>query len=369
MDAFYASVELLTRPGLRGRPLVIGGRRVPAPGAPGDWPRLGDYAGRGVVTTATYEARALGVHSGMGLMRAARLAPDAILLPADFAAYRHWSARFKAAVAALAPRIEDRGIDEIYVDLTGDPRPPAELGPALREAVAAATGLSCSVGIAPNKLLAKIASDLHKPGGLTVLAMSDVPLRLWPLPATRINGIGPKAAARLLALGVATIGDLARADPARLQAEFGARYARWLGDVARGIDERPVVTESRRKSFSRETTFERDLHPWHDRAELSGILVGLCTRLAADLAARGCRAGLVGIKLRYADFRTVTRELTLPVATAEPAELLRWARQCLRRVALDRHLRLLGVRAGDLVAADTGAPAGQAELPLGDATA
>jgi DNA polymerase-4 len=367
MDAFYASVELLARPALRDLPVVIGGRRAPpAPAGSGHWPRLGDYAGRGVVTTATYEARALGVHSGMGLMRAARLAPEAILLPADFAAYRYWSARFKATVAALAPRIEDRGIDEIYIDLSGDPREPASLGCALRDAVSASTGLSCSIGIAPNKLLAKIASDLDKPGGITVLDRGDLPVRIWPLPAGRINGIGPKAVARLAALGVGTIGELAGTDAAVLQAEFGARYAGWLHDAAHGIDDRPVVTEATRKSFSRETTFERDLHPRHDRTMLGAILTGLCEQLAADLDGRGYAAGVVGIKLRYADFRTVTRELTLPAPTTDAAELLRCARLCLRRVALDRRLRLLGVRAGELERAGGAPRPAQPELPLGD---
>lgn len=367
MDAFYASVELLTRPGLHGRPVVIGGRRAPAPSGDGCWPRLGDYAGRGVITTATYEARALGVHSGMGLMRAARLAPDAILLPADFAAYRYWSQRFKAAVAALAPRIEDRGIDEIYIDLSRDPREPLALAHALRDAVTADTGLSCSIGIASNKLLAKIASELDKPGGVTILGAADIPRRIWPLPAGRINGIGPKAVARLAALGIQTIGDLANADPAALQVEFGPRYAGWLHDAAHGIDSRPVVTDSRRKSFSRETTFEHDLHPRHDRVVLGEILTALCGRLADDLAGRGYAARVVGIKLRYADYRTVTRELTLPAPTADATELLRWSRQCLRRVTLDRRLRLLGVRAAVLERGGAERPPEQPDLPLGEA--
>jgi len=217
MDAFYASVELLRHPELRGRPLVIGGRRR-APDEGGALPTLGEYRGRGVITTATYEARALGVHSGMALMRAAKLAPDALLLPADFDEYRRYSRAFKDAVRALAPRVEDRGIDEIYVDLTGlVPRDPGGEGPwaaarglaaAIQRAVREATGLSCSIGLAPNKLLAKIASELDKPGGVAALREADIPKRLWPLPVRKVNGIGPKAAARLEALGIGTVGEL-----------------------------------------------------------------------------------------------------------------------------------------------------------------
>jgi DNA polymerase IV len=164
MDAFYASVELLRYPELRGQAVVIGGRSANAPvlreDGTRDYARLRDYAGRGVVTTSTYEARALGVFSAMGMMKAAALAPDAILLPADFDSYRHYSRLFKTAVAGIAPHIEDRGIDEIYIDLTDHPDETRALAQCIKDAVRDATGLSCSIGIAPNKLLAKICSDL-----------------------------------------------------------------------------------------------------------------------------------------------------------------------------------------------------------------
>ena len=192
MDAFFASVELLRYPELRGQPVVVGGRGMPQPVRQPDGnlacARLRDYVGRGVVTTSTYEARAFGVFSGMGLMKSAQLAPDALLLPADFDAYRHYSRLFKAAVAGIAPHIEDRGIDEIYIDLTdleGETRAVAQ---AIKAAVFAATGLVCSIGIAPNKLLAKICSDLEKPDGLTILGVdgtNDIPARIWPLPARK----------------------------------------------------------------------------------------------------------------------------------------------------------------------------------------
>ncbi|HZP86793.1 MAG TPA: DNA polymerase IV, partial [Burkholderiales bacterium] len=194
MDAFYASVELLRYPQLRGLPVVIGGRRRAAAGEePAGFATLRDYVGRGVATTATYEARALGVHSGMGLMKAAKLAPDAILLPADFDEYTRYSRRFKAAVAEIAPCIEDRGIDEIYIDLTDLEGESVELARRLKDSVRSATGLTCSIGITPNKLLSKIASEFDKPDGITLLGYPDLPARVWPLPVRKINGIGPRA--------------------------------------------------------------------------------------------------------------------------------------------------------------------------------
>ncbi len=376
MDAFYASVELLRYPALRGRRLVVGGRRAepPVEGPDGalQFVRLGGYRGRGVVTTATYEARTVGVHSGMGLMTAARLAPDAVLLPADFTAYRDYSARFKAAVAAITPQIEDRGIDEIYIDLTAHRLDPAAIARRLKEAVRSATGLSCSIGIAPNKLLAKMASEFDKPDGLTLVGQEDLATRIWPLKASKINGIGPKSAKRLEVLGVHTIGDLAHTDLALLQTHFGRNYAAWLHAAAHGRDDGPVVTETERKSVSRETTFEHDLHPRRDRGQLTGILTALCDQVAADLRALGVRGTTVGIKLRYQDFRTLTRDLTLREPVDDTADLLAASRECLRRAPLERPLRLLGVRVSTLVSreAAAGDPASgvQAELALDERT-
>jgi len=372
MDAFYASVELLRYPHLRGQPLVIGGRRTTPRGVdvPEGAPRtLRDYRGRGVITTATYEARALGVHSGMALMKAARLAPDALLLPADFDEYRRYSRRFKDAVRALAPEIEDRGIDEIYIDLTAlveASAPEGAMDPWVRARVVAldlqravreATGLSCSIGVTPNKLLSKIASDLEKPGGLVVLTAADVPARVWPLAVRKVNGIGPKAAARLATLGIATVGELARADPVALARHFGASYGAWLTAAAHGRDERAVVTESEPKSVSRETTFEDDLHPVRDREKLGRIFTALCERVAGDLERKGCVGRTVGIKLRYDNFHTVTRDHTLPEPTADAAAIRRAAGSCLKRVPLDRRIRLLGVRVGALEPSGASTPA------------
>lgn len=369
MDAFFASVELLRYPGLRGQAVVVGGRDVARLAADGArrHARLADYVGRGVVTTSTYEARALGVFSGMGLMKSAQLAPQAILLPADFEAYRHYSRLFKAAVACVAPRIEDRGIDEIYIDLTGIPEETRALAARIKRAVHEATGLSCSIGVSPNKLLSKICSDLDKPDGLTLLDAADIPTRIWPLPVRKINGIGPKAGARLERLGIRSIGDLAAAPVELLVERFGRATGLWMHDAANGIDRRPVVTESEPKSISRETTFDRDLHARHDRAELSAIFTWLCARLAEDLQKKGYVARTIGIKLRYADFRAVTRELTLPAAIDDAEGIRRAAGECLKRVPLTQRLRLLGVRAGALAPAgesEEAAPTMQASLPF-----
>jgi DNA polymerase-4 len=379
MDAFYASVELLRYPELAGKPVVIGGGRRHQPIQTVDpdtgqverrFSTLRGYVGRGVITTATYEARALGLHSALAIMKAAALAPDAILLPVDFDAYRRHSRLFKAAVREIAPQVEDRGIDEIYIDLT-DVRPPGarvedhatdpwlvarDAARAIKEAVRAATGLSCSIAVAPNKLLAKIASELDKPDGLTLLPASEIARRIWPLPARRINGVGPKANARLEALGIHTIGELARADPRSLIEHFGPNYGAWLSAAAHGRDERPIVTVSEPKSISRELTFERDLHAIRDREELGRVFTNLCDGVAADLQRKGYAGRTIGIKLRFDNFRTVTRDQTIEWPTQDPRAIRRAAGACVKRVPLARRIRLLGVRVGALVSAATLGP-------------
>ncbi len=364
MDAFYASVELLRYPDLAGQAVVIGGGRRHQPVLQPDGTRryatLAGYTGRGVVTTATYPARDLGVHSGLGLMKAAQRAPEAILLPMDFDAYRRYSRLFKAAVAEVAPVIVDRGIDEIYIDLSDVPGAQDSLAhdPAggvravaqeIRNTVKRATGLSCSIGVTPNKLLSKMASELDKPDGLTVLTLDEVPARIWPLPVRTINGIGPKAGNKLADLGLRTIGQLAARDRAWLVEHFGRSYGRWLFDAAHGIDDRPLVTHSEPVSMSRETTFERDLHAVRDRAELTRIFSDLAAQVATDLQRKGYAGRTIGIKLRFDDFKTVTRDLTLPAAVADAEAIRHAAGLCLKRVDLSRRLRLLGVRAGGLV--------------------
>ncbi len=363
MDAFYASVELLRYPELKGMPVVIGGGRRHQPELLADGTRrfatLAGYAGRGVITTATYPARDLGVHSGMGLMKAALRAPQAVLLPTDFEQYRAYSRRFKAAVAELAPLIEDRGIDEIYIDLSDLPGAQESVAHDphggvraialdLKNNVRRATGLTCSIGVTPNKLLSKIASDLDKPDGLCLLTQADIPQRIWPLPARRINGIGPKAGARLEALGITTIGQIAERDRAWLVQQFGAHYGAWLHDASHGVDERAVVTHSEPVSMSRETTFDRDLHARRDKTELGAIFTRLAEQVAHDLQRKGYVGRTIGIKLRFEDFKTVTRDMTLDDPTAEAATIRLAAGLCLKRVDLARRIRLLGVRVGTL---------------------
>jgi DNA polymerase-4 len=372
MDAFYASVELLRYPELSDRAVVIGGGRRHQPEEVVDpdtgrierrFATLRGYTGRGVITTATYEARAFGLHSALGLMKAAQLAPETVLLPVDFDAYRRYSRLFKSAVRDIAPEVEDRGIDEIFIDLTGVVPPAArglddpwrcarETGLALKRAVRTATGLSCSIGIAPNKLLAKIASELDKPDGLTLLPMTEIAQRVWPLPARRINGIGPKSSARLQALGIRTIGELAAADAALLVEHFGAHYGAWMHEAAHGRDERPVVTHSEPQSISRETTFDRDLHPTRDRDELSVVFSELCAGVSDDLARKGYVGRTIGLKLRYDNFKTLTRDQTIAAPTQDARTIRRAAGECLKRVPLDRRIRLLGVRVGALCRAD-----------------
>jgi DNA polymerase-4 len=373
MDAFYASVELLRYPDLAGLPVVIGGGRRHQPVLQPDGTRryatLRHYAGRGVVTTATYAARDHGIHSAMGLMKAAQRCPDAILLPTDFDAYRRYSRMFKAAVAEIAPVIEDRGIDEIYIDLTHVPGVHDAVGhdalggvralaQDIRNNVRSVTGLTCSIGVTPNKLLSKLASELDKPDGLTIVTEADVPRLIWPLPVRKLNGIGPKAADRLHALGIRTLGDLAERERGWLVEHFGRSYGAWLHAAAHGIDDRPVVTHSEPVSMSRETTFDRDLHAVRDRAELAGIFSALSEQVATDLQRKGYAGRTIGIKLRFDDFKTVTRDLTLPAPTADYAAIRRAAGLCLKRVDLTRRLRLLGVRAGSLVRLQPDAVAG-----------
>lgn len=380
MDAFYASVELLRYPELQGTPVVIGGGARHQPVWETDavsgeqrrrFARLRGYVGRGVVTTATYEARAFGIHSAMGLMKAAQKAPEAVLLPTDFDQYRTYSRLFKAAVQAIAPDVEDRGIDEIYIDLTDlvAARMPAseddgysarepdadeawwsarEIAQELKSAVRDATGLSCSIGLASNKLIAKIASELDKPNGLTIVTGADVEARLWPMPVRRLHGVGPKGAAKLARLGIATIGELALADPAWLAQNFGKANAVWMHDASHGRDDRAVVTFSEPKSMSRETTFDHDLHAVRDRARLSQIFTALCHELGDDLRRKRYVSRTIGIKLRFEDFKTVTRDNTLAQPTDDSDQIRRAAGECLKRVTLTKRIRLLGVRAGGL---------------------
>ncbi|MEN9539343.1 MAG: hypothetical protein RLZZ126_1578 [Pseudomonadota bacterium] len=382
MDAFYASVELLRFPQLKGLPVVIGGMRRDFEAmlaqlrqeqperawTPDDWrhipverfAKLQGYVGRGVITTATYPARQFGIGSAMGMMKAAKLCPQALLLPVDFAEYRKFSRRFKDIILDIAPVMEDLGVDEVYIDFTEVPGGQREGGRVLarliQKRIHDETGLTCSVGVAPNKLLAKMASEFNKPQGISIVFDSDLQHKIWPLACRKINGIGPKADEKLQRHGIRLIGELAARDEQWLIDTFGQATGAWMHRAAWGRDDRPVVTHSEPVTISRETTFERDLHAVTDRAELGAIFTRLCEQLAADLQRKGYAGKTIGIKLRYDNFKAATRDITIDHPTADAKEIRRVGGLCLKRVPLDRKLRLLGVRVGSLN--DTGHSAG-----------
>jgi DNA polymerase IV len=399
MDAFYASVELQRYPQLKGLPVVIGGgrsaikaalERLMAQAPEQDWTeaaqrealrhipiddfaRLESYTGRGVITTASYAARQFGVGSAMGMMKAAKLCPQAIMLPVDFEEYRRYSRQFKAVILEIAPVMQDHGVDEVYIDFTDVPGGQREGGRVLarliQKAIFEATGLTCSVGVAPNKLLAKMASEFNKPNGISVVFEDDLQTKIWPLACRKVNGIGPKADEKLKALGIHTLGDLAAKDEQWLIDNFGQATGSWMHHAAWGRDDRPVVTESEPVSISRETTFERDLHAVRDKAELGAIFTRLCEQLAADLQRKGYQSKTIGIKLRYDDFKSATRDHTLDAPINDAKQIRHAAGLCLKRVPLQKRLRLLGVRAGNLVRGDArGNAASDANAVLGAPT-
>ena len=316
------------------------------------FPRLSSYKGRGVITTATYAARAFGVGSAMGMMKAAQLCPQAIVLPMDFEQYRHYSSRFKAIAQEICPLMENRGVDEIYLDLTDVPGGQREGGRVsarlIQKTIFQATGLTCSIGVAPNKLLAKLASEFNKPNGISVVKEEQVQEVLAPLPCQKLNGIGPKARERLNLLGIQTLGDLAREPLDRLMGEFGKKYGEWLYRSARGIDDSPVEPHSEPVSISKETTFSKDLHVRQDKAELGEILTRLCEQLSGALIKQSLVTKTIGVKVKFDNFKTLTRDLTVHEPLQDAKAIRHAASQALKRVNFDHKLRLLGVRASAL---------------------
>jgi len=323
MDAFYVSVEVRRRPELGGRPVVVAGTGP-----------------RAVVTTASYEARRFGVGSAMPAARARRLCPHAIFLAPDFAYYRKASQEVMQIVRAHVEVIEVVGLDEVYLDLSGLPAPRAGMR-LVRGEIVRQTALRCSVGIGPNKLVAKVASDAEKPGGFVVLSRAQACLRFAGAPCGLVPGIGPKTVDRLAAMGITTLSALAAAPPQALTEAFGPRHGAELARRARFEDDAPVTQERRVVSESREVTFDTDIS---DLRELEKVLAGLVERLAAGLAAQGRRGRTVGIKVRLDDFSTHTRARTLPLPVASADAIGPVARDLLRHFAPSRPVRLLGVR-------------------------
>ncbi len=329
MDAFYVSVELRRRPELRGLPVIVAGSGP-----------------RAVVTTASYEARRFGVGSAMPAARARRLCPDAVLVTPDFTCYRSASRQVMSIVRAHVDNVEVVGLDEAYLDLTDVSSPQQTMRRIVAE-IAGVTGLGCSVGIGPSRLVAKVASDAEKPRGFVVLGTEQARRRFADAAPELVPGIGPKTALRLRAMGIDTLGKLAAAPPGALAAAFGPRLGAALVRRARFEDDTPVSMQRKVVSESRETTFDTDIA---DRSELEVRLRALVERLCAGLEAQGRRGRTVGIKVRLDDFSTHTRARTLPAAVAAADDVGSVALDLLRRFAPPRPVRLLGVRVAGLQA-------------------
>jgi DNA polymerase-4 len=331
MDAFYVSVELRRRPELRGRPVVVAGTGP-----------------RSVVTTASYEARRYGVGSAMPAARARRLCPQGVFLKPDFAYYRAASREVMTSVRATADVVEVVGLDEAYLDLTGLPAPHAAMR-RLAARIEQTTGLGCSIGIGPSKLLAKVASDAEKPRGFVVLTREQACERFGPASCGLVPGIGPKTAERLHGLGIDTLAALAAAPAPQLASHFGSRMAAELQHRARFEDSSPVSEERKVVSESRELTFDEDIR---DPERLEAILSELVERLCEGLAAHRRRGRTIGIKIRLDDFTTHTRARTLAEAVGSSDRVGPVALQLLRRFAPWRPVRLLGVRVAGLELGD-----------------
>lgn len=333
MDCFYAAVHMRDDPSLRGKPVVIGGRPE----------------GRGVVAAASYEARRFGIHSAMPSSRARRLCPGVVFIPPDFRRYSLESEKIFAIYREITPLVQAVSIDEAYLDVTahlGEAGSATAVAREIRRRVLAERALTVSVGVGPNRLVAKIASDFHKPDGLTVVPPHKVQAFLDPLPVRRLHGVGPATEKVLVEMGVQTVADLRALAVEELSARFG-KHGRILSEFARGIDDRPVETHQERKSLGTENTYTVDLA---DLAAMDAEVDRMAGEVAAALARRGFAACTVTLKVRYADFTTVTRSRTGELPVHEADAIAAAARDLLRRTdAPRRPIRLLGVTASNLV--------------------
>ncbi len=342
MDAFYASVEQRDRPELRGRPVVVGA----------------DPRGRGVVSASSYEARRFGIHSAMPIGRAYRLCPTAAFLPVDMDKYARESERIMAILADFTPLVEPLSLDEAFLDVTGSRSlhgDGVEIARRIKTRIRGEVGLTASAGVAANKFVAKIASDLEKPDGLVVVPAGDEAAFLHGLPIRRLWGVGPAAEGELTALGVRTIGDLTRLGRKRLEARLGASGAH-LVELAQGIDDRPVVPWHDPKSIGAEETFGRDTR---DAGLMRATLLAQADRVAAELRAAGLRGRTVTLKLRFADFHTITRRGTDDAPTDDGGEIFRRVWAAFSRVPRPQAIRLIGVSVSSFVSA-----ADPQQLPL-----
>lgn len=347
MDAFYAAVELLDHPELKGKPLVVG--------SPPDK--------RGVVSTASYEARRFGIRSAMPSRTAGRLCPHAVFLPVRMHRYLEVSAQVMAIVESFTPVFEQISVDEAFLDVSGVLRrwkTGRAVAVALKARIRGEVGLTASVGVAPNKFLAKLASDLRKPDGLLVApdAPEAIAEFLAPLPVSRIWGVGKVTEARLLECGIRTIGDVQRLGPGTLAAYVGATLAEHMVELAWGRDERSVVTEYEAKSISSETTFDEDCR---DPAVVRQTLVEQVELVGHRLRAEGRRARIGHLRLRFEDFSTITRQMRLPRSTHADRDLVQCAVALFEREKVSRPVRLVGFGTSGFEEGD----ARQGELALG----
>lgn len=331
MDAFFAAVEQRRNPNLIGKALVIGGS--------------GDPTQRGVVSTASYEARKFGIHSAMPLRTAYKLCPHAVFLPVDYREYARVSGKIKDILQKFCPLMQDVGIDEAFLDISQIDKPPEEIAKEIKTAIKQITGLTCSIGIAPNKLLAKIASDMQKPDGLTIINNDDIENRIWPLPVRKLWGVGPKTETYLKEMGIETVGALALLSLEKLLEKFGNSYGKYLYEASRGIDDSPLITHWEPKSTSREVTFQWDIGNWQVIAK---TIAELTREVAKDLKQSGYKGRTVTVKIRFSDFETHTRAKTLEQSTNSVDEIRTAAFDCLRRFELKKKVRLVGVRMGGL---------------------